>query len=171
MSWCPPSLLLPSHSIRRGARGIRAQSPTMVHIIDTTLSKYKYWKEAENSKPYSGCSERIPYFEASNPVKKGIAADPVIPMAVIQPTQPVSSQPGRMRDACPSNIGNMGPRSTPMKDTCYFVSQHDDGGRVRVRTAKAFSMTEGTNQTVSSSLKSSVSRLISSEMQRCTRWR
>ena len=68
-------------------------------------------------KSYSGCRERIPYFEASNPVMNGKAADPDIPMPVIQPTHPVSNQLGRMRDACPTKMGNMGPRSTPMKDT------------------------------------------------------
>lgn len=121
-----------NQSMRLCARGTSAQNPTIVHIIDTTLYMRSVVIQTKRQKwTYKGCSDLMPYFDASRPVMKGKAAEPDIPMPVIQATLPVRSHAGRMRVACEMRMGNMGPRRTPMN-----------------ATASAFSMMDGTNHTV-----------------------
>lgn len=66
----------------------------------------------------------------------GKMAAPAWPRPEIHPTQPVKSHLGRMPFAWLTRMGYIGPRRSPMTDT-----------------ATAFSTSEGTTQTVTSSLE------------------
>ena len=71
---------------------------------------------------YRGCKEPMPYFEARRPVAKGSAADPAMPRPATSPTHPVSSQWGRIRVIWDTSSGNIGPSTTPIRDTCESSS-------------------------------------------------
>ncbi len=91
--------------------------------------------ESERSKTHKGWRDAIPNFDASIPVMKGRMADPACPTPAMYPIQPVRSQRGRIVDEWFIKIGYMGPRTSPTNET-----------------AMAFSIREGTTQTVISSL-------------------
>ena len=113
-----------------------------VDIIDTMLrskseSAAILWASAQNSeRTHKGWRLTIPNFDASKPVRNGSTAEPACPTLAMYPRQPVRSQRGRMVVLWFIRIGYMGPMSSPMNDT-----------------ANAFSMSDGTAQTVISSLR------------------
>ena len=76
-----------------------------------------------------------PTFDASRPVMNGKSADPACPNPAIHPMHPLRSQGGRTCRAWFMTSGYIGPRSIPTNET-----------------ASALPMSEGTNQTISSSL-------------------
>jgi hypothetical protein len=77
----------------------------------------------------------IPYLFAKAPVTKGKIAEPDCPNPAIHPMLPESNLRGMMRPVWDMTIGKKGPRAMPTKET-----------------ATAFSIKEGTNQMVISSL-------------------
>lgn len=82
-----------------------------------------------------GCRDAIPNFWARRPVMNGRTAEPAWPAPAMYPEQAVMSQRGRMVVEWFMRMGNIGPRRRPTKET-----------------ATAFSISEGTTQTVTSSL-------------------
>lgn len=111
----------------------------MVDIIDTTLqtmiTKSAMMFRTIRGGTHKGCSDPMPNFEASRPVKNGSTADPAWPTPPIHPTPPVKSHFGMISPDCLIRIGYMGPSRRPMNET-----------------ASAFSSRDGTTQTVTSSL-------------------
>ncbi len=84
---------------------------------------------------HNGCREAMPNFCARRPVMKGRTAEPACPAPAMYPAQPVISHLGRMVVEWFMRMGNMGPRRRPTRET-----------------AMAFWTSEGTSQTVISSL-------------------
>lgn len=79
--------------------GTSAQMTTRHDIIDTMLqtdisASASIRLGCENT--YKGCNDEIPNLLASKPVANGSAAEPVIPIPLIQPTEPAKSHFGRI---------------------------------------------------------------------------
>lgn len=110
-----------------------------VDIIDTMLHSSDLSQHhsccVQMLDTHNGCRDAMPNLDASRPVMNGRIAEPARPTAAIYPMQAVKSQRGRMVVEWFMRMGYIGPRRSPTNET-----------------AMAFSMSEGTTQTVTSML-------------------
>ena len=102
------------------------------HRHDTILSINNY-PDTKKQDTHSGCNDPIPNLAASTPVMNGKNADPACPNPAMIPNAPPKLHFGKIFIEWFTTMGYIGPRRTPM-----------------TATATAFSMSEGTNQMVTS---------------------
>lgn len=74
---------------------------------------------------YRGCSEPIPYCDATTPVMKGRIAEPACPRPAIHPTEPVTSHCGNTFVVCDMTRGYIGPMNNPITATYNAQGERD----------------------------------------------
>jgi hypothetical protein len=90
----------------------------------------------------------MPNFSERTPVKKGSAAEPVVPMPATQDTAPVKSQRGSTCAMWLIRMGYIGPVGPLSKYVSFPKNVELPSKRPMNATATAFSIRDGTTHTV-----------------------